>query len=41
MIKTLRNDCNYTNTIEAIELDPVIIEITKTKLLIDLNQPKQ
>lgn len=41
MIKTLRNDCNDTNTIEAIKLNPVIIEIAKTELLIDLNQPKQ
>ncbi|WP_405574905.1 spermidine synthase [Winogradskyella sp. Asnod2-B02-A] len=39
VIKTLRNDCNYTNTIEAVELDPVIIEIAKTEF--DISENKQ
>lgn len=38
VIETLRADFNYTNTIEAIELDPVIIDIAKTEFGIIENQ---
>jgi len=31
VIKTLRTDFNYNNTIEAVELDPVIIDIAKSE----------
>lgn len=31
VIKTLRTDFNYTNTIEAVEIDPVIIDIAKSE----------
>ncbi|EPR72227.1 Spermidine synthase-like protein [Winogradskyella psychrotolerans RS-3] len=31
VIKTLRTDFNYNNTIEAVELDPIIIDIAKSE----------
>ncbi|WP_417859631.1 spermidine synthase [Winogradskyella sediminis] len=31
VIKTLRNHFNYTNSIEAVEIDPVIIDIAKSE----------
>jgi len=38
VIKTLRTDFNYSNTIEAVELDPVIIDIAKSEFGIIENQ---
>lgn len=38
VIETLRNDFNFTNVIEAVELDPVIIEIAKTEFGITENE---
>ena len=41
VIETLRNDFNYTNSIEAVELDPVIIEIAKTEFgIVETNHLK-
>ncbi|WP_418638138.1 spermidine synthase [Winogradskyella sp.] len=38
VIKTLRKDFNYTHNIEAVELDPVIIDIANTEFGITENQ---
>ncbi|MBF8151513.1 fused MFS/spermidine synthase [Winogradskyella sp. F6397] len=38
VIKTLRTDFKYTNAIEAVELDPVIIDIAKSEFGIEDNQ---
>ncbi|MBU2926910.1 spermidine synthase [Winogradskyella psychrotolerans] len=38
VIQTLRTDFNYNNTIEAVELDPVIIDIAKSEFGIEENQ---
>jgi len=38
VIETLRSDFNYTNTIEAVELDPLIIEIANTEFGIKENK---
>ncbi len=38
VIQTLRTDFNYSNTIEAVELDPVIIDIAKSEFGIEENQ---
>ncbi|SDG69961.1 spermidine synthase [Winogradskyella thalassocola] len=38
VIKTLRTDFNYTNIIEAVELDPVIIDIAKSEFGIIENE---
>lgn len=37
VIETLRNDFNYTKSIEAVEFDPVIIEIAKSEFGIEEN----
>ena len=38
VIETLRQDFNYSGLIEAIEIDPVIIDIAKTEFGIEQNE---